>query len=207
MREQDWKKERGKWEKTIQYCNKFRKKINSQHGLYCYDQQLLNNKGVSALDPTRLTVDVSQRGLTGFEAFRSLMEKGIMAEMADYTGVVFIVTPYDEPEKLIHLENVLEELPAGKGIINYPLIPPMPQRMMSLRQAFFAEKKSIKLEHAIGHIAGTSIGVYPPGIPVLLPGDLITAEIVDYFIQCRQKGAELFGTYTGGVPVVEISSS
>ncbi|MHB1315522.1 MAG: aminotransferase class I/II-fold pyridoxal phosphate-dependent enzyme [Christensenellales bacterium] len=191
------------WDEMVNRCNEFREKINACKGLYCYDQKILSNKGVAALDPTRLTVDASGRGISGFRAFNCLMEQGIMAEMADDASVVFIVTPFDAAEKLCRLEKALQRLPWGNEATARMQMPPAAIRKMNMRQAFFERKTSVLLQQAAGKVAGVPAGIYPPGVSVLLPGDLITPEIIEYLQSWQRKGALLFGVDSSGIPVVE----
>ena len=195
-----------RWNITVDRCNELRNKINALHGLMCFGQNMHGENGVAAMDPTRLTVNVSQRGLTGFEANEFLLSQGIVAEMADYENVVFIITPHDEADKLLRLEKAFKKLPAGNKTENNPPVPPTAKRVIGMRRAFLGKKAYVPLHHAVGQIAGALVGIYPPGTCVLLPGDLITLEITEYLLGWQQKGGKLFGCRGNHIPVAETSA-
>ena len=69
-----------------------------------------------------------------------------------------------------------------------PIVSTLPQ------QAFYSDKESLPLEETIGRICGEFAMCYPPGIPILAPGELITREIIDYINYAKEKGCFMTGT-------------
>lgn len=132
----------------------------------------LRGKG---LDPGRLTLRVKD----GSNLARRLQERGIWPEMADSGHVVFIVTGADDMADLDRLEDALEELNPEEEDEIYSL-PPFPEITLSPRQALFAPARELPLYQCEGMIAGEQIAPYPPGIPVVAPGEVISKKHLAY---------------------------
>ncbi|MBD2101711.1 aminotransferase class I/II-fold pyridoxal phosphate-dependent enzyme [Leptolyngbya sp. FACHB-261] len=137
------------------------------------------------LDPTRLCVLLSDLALTGFDADDWLREQfGVVAELPSLRQLVFILSLGNTQTHLERLKAglvALEEFPKSQ-IQNAPLPAPptSPPLRLSPRQAYFAPAVAVPLETAIGAISAELLCPYPPGIPIVMPGEEITAEIVDY---------------------------
>lgn len=127
------------------------------------------------LDPMRLTLRVKN----GFQVQRDLHERGIWPEMADSGHVVFIITGSDSQADLDRLEQALEELSLENVEETYPL-PPDPELVMRPRQALFAQTKILPLVQCEGKVSGEQIAPYPPGVPVIAPGEVISKKHLAY---------------------------
>ncbi len=131
------------------------------------------------LDPTRLTLCVKD-GPT----FTKMMEqRNIYPEMEDGGHVVLICTPQDLEENFDRLEEVLEELRPDMGSCPPLPPPPMPKRVCSVRKALFAESERLPLRQCEGRIAACQVAPYPPGVPVVAPGEVISKKELAYFGQ------------------------
>lgn len=151
----------------------------------------INSRGVfralcgadrAAFDPTRLTVDMGTLG--GKRAAALLGEKyGVVCEMADRDRAVFIVTCADSDGDLERLDSALRALealaPSSGAQRAFPPVP-APVRVMSVRDAAFSPRRSVALSDAEGCAAAECIAPYPPGVPVLAPGERITAGLLGY---------------------------
>lgn len=143
-------------------------------------------RGLS-LDPTRLTLKV-QDG----PAFAKAMEdRGIFCEMSDGGHVVLICTCYDGDSAFCRLERALEELRPRMGDCPPLPAPPMPQAVLSPRQALFAPRETVPLEQAAGRTAACQIAPYPPGVPVVAPGERIEKKYLAYL---REIGYNIHST-------------
>lgn len=156
--------------------------------------------GKLALDRTKVTVNVSGWGYTGIQVGEALRQAGIAVELVDSCNVLFLVTYADAHEDfslaLEKIKGVFQRLEAARGSeASQPRPEPMPvtSSALGLRQVFYAPKKSIPLEAAIGEICGEQVSFYPPGIPVLLPGELITREIITYCQYMKGLGLPVSG--------------
>ena len=156
--------------------------------------------GFYHLDITRLTVNVTALGLTGLETddiFREKLE--VTAELPMLSHLAFIISIGNTKEdinKLIHAFKSLNHYFSSSSnclLSSSPhLLNPSPWKL-SPRDAFFAPKQTIKIEESIGEISGELICPYPPGIPVLMPGEMITREAIDYLKQIKQLGGMISG--------------
>lgn len=133
------------------------------------------------LDPLRLAIRCSD----GFDAQEKLEALGVYPEMADRRHLVFICTAADTPEDFYRLSAALAQVLRGQPSGPLPPLPPPPEPQVVLppRAARFAGKKSIPLARAAGEIAGEQAAPYPPGVPVLAPGERITKKTIAYLTQ------------------------
>ena len=127
------------------------------------------------LDPGRLTLRVKN----GFDLAHRLQKKGIWPEMADSGHVVFIITGADDMADLDRLEAALEELKPEGEEGGYPL-PPLPEIVVKPRQALFASARELPLNQCESMISGEQIAPYPPGVPVIAPGEIISKKHLAY---------------------------
>ena len=127
------------------------------------------------LDPGRLTLRVKD----GYRVERQLQEQGIWPEMADRGHVVFIVTGADNMEDLDRLEQALDGLDLEKDEMEYPM-PPAPEIVLRPRQALFSAVQMLPLEACEGQVSACQIAPYPPGVPVVAPGEVISKKHLAY---------------------------
>ena len=175
-----------------------REKINGIDGMVAVGKSLVGTAGVKALDTTRLIISAKELGLTGFELDRMLFEDyKIDVELSDYINVLAIVTFANIKEDLDRLINALADIAqkhkGGKVIQNEITLPPFPPHVMTPRQAYFSKKKDIPWSEARGAIAGEMIAPYPPGIPAVYPGEIVTDEVWEYIENYRVRGRHLHG--------------
>ena len=129
-----------------------------------------------SLDPTRFVLKVKD----GPAFAKALEKRGIYPEMEDGGHVVFICTAQDREEDFNHLEQVLEELRNMMGDCPPIPAPPVPEQVIPPRQALFAPSRVRVLEDCEGEIAACQIAPYPPGVPVVAPGEQITKKELAY---------------------------
>lgn len=168
------------------------------------------NCGVCERDPARIVIDVTGRGWSGYEAQAWLEERGVYVEMADTRRLVLITTPSDDPAWYERLMDALRDLPLqkhGKAQGGYAPAPRPPIRRMTLRDATFAALQSMPLESAAGRIASEPIGVYPPGIALVMPGEVLEDWVIKRLLKERAAGASLFGAQNGCVLIVREDES
>lgn len=153
-------------------------------------------------DPSKLLIDVHQWGLTGYEVEQLLNEHySIAVELSDQRGVLAVLNTGDTSEDI----DLLVSAFAGIARDIYPnqprMIPmrssgtaigPAPQ-VMTPREAYFADSEEVCLADAVGRITADLVTPYPPGIPVLLPGELITAEKAAYLLDLERIGQGTYG--------------
>ena len=126
------------------------------------------------LDPTRFVL----RSPDGFADQDRLAAQGIYPEMADRGHVVFILSCADGPSEFARLRAGLDALPRGECA--FPPPPPLPQAVLSPRQALFAPAEALALSQCVGRILAQQVAPYPPGIPVAAPGERLEKKTVAY---------------------------
>ena len=129
------------------------------------------------LDPLRLTLEVPDKG--GFALKRALEEEGIFPEMADADHVVFLFSVSNIPVDFDRLEAALARR-FVPGPIDRAALPPEPEQVVSPAQALLAPRQRVPLTESEGLVCGQQVAPYPPGIPVIAPGERITKKCLAY---------------------------
>jgi arginine/lysine/ornithine decarboxylase len=156
------------------------KKDITQIGYLCLD---LENT-----DSIRLTIYTESLGINGFYAYDFLYSKNIACEMADHKNIVLILSPQNTNEEFAYLISALKELSKQKSnqtFKNYPST--KTKALLSVREATFAKSKAEPLDHCEGKISAETITLYPPSVPVLIAGELITRDIIDVIREYNLK--------------------
>ncbi|MBP0727156.1 aminotransferase class I/II-fold pyridoxal phosphate-dependent enzyme [Bacillus sp. RG28] len=174
-------------EDTIRKAEKTREQINKILHLYCMGSEILESSAAVAMDPTKLLISVKGLGITGYKAEKWLRNRfNIEIELSDLYNILCIVTAGDSQEDLGTLVQALTELSnenkifADKRIDSSVLLPEIPSLELTPRDAFYAETEVIPFEQSVGRIIAEFVMVYPPGIPIFIPGEKITEENVMY---------------------------
>ena len=184
--------------KTVQFVNYAREEINRLGGYYAYGSELCNGDSFYAFDTTKLSIHTRNTGLAGIEVYDLLRDEyDIQIEFGDIGNILAIVTAGDrelEIERLISALSEIKRLYGGDptGMLNSEYIPP--DVALPPQQAFFAEKEAVPLRFSIGRVCAEFVMCYPPGIPILAPGERITEAIVSYILYAKEKGCSLTGS-------------
>jgi arginine/lysine/ornithine decarboxylase len=168
-------------------------------------------------DPTRLVVDVHRLGITGFEAERMLRHQfGIAPEMSDLLSVVCLITIGDAEEsidRLVAAFTALASTPRPARTVERPgcrsvgeVVAPGRQ-VLTPRDAFFARLQPVPLAEAVDEVIGEVVVPYPPGIPVLAPGELVSAAKVEYLRHVVAQGGLIRGAADPSLATVRIVDS
>ncbi|KLE14308.1 aminotransferase class I/II-fold pyridoxal phosphate-dependent enzyme [Clostridium sp. C8] len=187
-------------EKAIELCKYTRDEINKIPGFYCFGEEVLGKPGSYSFDSTKLTISSRELGITGFELDMILADKyHIQMELSDFYNVLAVGSFGDTKEGMDRLLSALKEISNdyyGKRepIQDFLDIPTIPRKILNPREAFYSNKTSISLKDSIGKISGEFLLAYPPGIPVLCPGEEITQEIVDYVHDLKRANLYVQGT-------------
>ena len=140
-------------------------------------------------DPTRLVIDAPQGGA---KLARQLQERGVDVEMHDLRRVVLILSAMDDAADVLAVARTLKEIPPVKAEIPaLPMIASIPARAMEVRPAVMADCENIPLAECAGRVAAVSAGLYPPGIPLVCPGEIVPEEVVSRLMQAKNQ--ERFG--------------
>lgn len=153
-------------------------------------------------DFTRMVIDVSGRGITGFRAEAALMQKGIGIECADERNIVLILTVMDMAGDFEALIYALRTLPLGVKNFTDEIQVLRSGMTYSPREANFKPRYYVPVIEAEGKIAAKSVFAYPPGVPLVVAGQEITEEIIELIIKYNKKGYNLVG-YNNKLCVVD----
>ncbi len=170
--------------------------INKIGGYSAYGRELVGKPGIYDIDELKLGIRVSDLGITGFEIYDKLYnEYNIQVELADTHNILAITSVGDTKtnmDKLVSaLRDIKEKLPQKKELDIEKIPFKNPKVVITPREAFYSNKKFIPIENAVGKIIAESVMIYPPGIPILVPGEEITQDIVKYVQFLKNKHAKL----------------
>ncbi len=175
-----------------------REEINDLGGYYAYGRELIDGDSVYDFDVTKLSVYTQGIGLTGIEVYDILRDEyDIQIEFGDIGNILAYISIGDRMQDIERLVGALEDIKrvyekdrndlyCGEFI--------QPELKLSPKEAFYGSKMSVPVKEAAGKISGELVMCYPPGIPILTPGELITEEIIEYIDYSREKGCSLMGT-------------
>lgn len=167
---------KNKYNYTVHLVQKFRNKINRNTKFIS-----LSEHENLRLDPCRLTINTAAAGLSGYEADHLLQKKNIFVEMSDDQYIVSIFTCNDTETDFQRFFSALMDLPIKQKNIPFKQeAPPVPLIRQSIRSALFGPREVISLKDAIGRISGQILAPYPPGIPIVAPGEEITEKHIAY---------------------------
>ena len=142
-------------------------------------------------DPAKLVVHFGHAGRSGLDAERELLQRGVAVEMADHNTLVAQVGLTDDPTTMSRLvEGILASLVGDPGPPRSVVLPAHapPPALMSPRDAFFADYEVVATDDAIGRISAELIAPYPPGVPVVVPGEEITSQALEALYRSLRAG-------------------
>ena len=185
--------------------------------------------GISALDMTKVTVNMKEWGISGVAAGEALRREKIAVELVDPQNVLFLVTYADWApvqwqdtvnricrtlQKLRPVRNPLEarsleqarilEKEAAEMEKAQQAELPVTEVAVPMREVFYGKKKAVLLAEAVGHICAEAVSFYPPGIPVILPGERFTNEIVEWCCLMKQQGLPVSGPADTSLQTVRV---
>ncbi|NCC87085.1 MAG: aminotransferase class I/II-fold pyridoxal phosphate-dependent enzyme [Clostridia bacterium] len=186
------------FKRVVELSEYAREEINQIGDYYAYSKELINGDSVFDFDITKLSVNTLDLGLAGIEVYDILRDDyDIQIEFGDIGNILAYISVGDKNYKNIErLIGALTEIRRlykkdKGGMLVHEYINPTVE--LSPQEAFYADKKSVLLEQSNGEICTEFVMLYPPGIPILAPGERITSEIIDYIVYAKEKGCVLTG--------------
>lgn len=177
--------------RIIYLTEEARKIINKMDGLYAFGKELIGEEGICGFDNTKLGINVKGIGLSGFEVYDILRDQyNIQVELADMDNILAIISIGDDEHSLNKLIKALECLSKlrGNALSNENSIyDHIPKAIMTPREAFYSDSISVPILESEKCISSESIMVYPPGIPIVAPGEEISIEIIEYINKLKEK--------------------
>ncbi|TYP49237.1 aminotransferase class I/II-fold pyridoxal phosphate-dependent enzyme [Thermosediminibacter litoriperuensis] len=186
-------------DRTIKLCEEARREMNRIEGIYVVGREVEGTEGCFAYDPTKLAINVRELGLSGFEVEKILKyEYHIQVELSDLYNVLAVGAIGDSDESLAALVDAVRDIAQKYGRKNVIKIaaslPENQELVVSPRFAFYSDKKVVPLEESEGEISAEMLMAYPPGIPIICPGERITGEVIEYAKALKAEGCHLQGT-------------
>ncbi|MEH6987951.1 aminotransferase class I/II-fold pyridoxal phosphate-dependent enzyme [Cytobacillus firmus] len=184
---------------TIDLAQSIRRRINEIDRLYCVGEEILETKAAHDYDPTKLIISVKELGMNGFDVENWLREHhNIEVEMSDLYNILCIVTPGDSEREADILVSALAELASERRgntekLETQVLLPDIPVLSLTPRDAFYADTELVPFDESEGRIIAEFIMVYPPGIPIFIPGEIITGENLRYIKTNMEAGLPVQG--------------
>jgi arginine decarboxylase len=186
-----------------------RRRLNQIPGVFCMGTDHVGKPGVAGYDETRVVITVKDLGYTGYEAEEILRTRnGVQVELADLFNVVALVTIGDTAQTIDRLVGGVRELATAQrpsdlqaphGVLKRRTaqggfaLPDIPQQVATPREAFLADHVEIPFQNSAGNVCAEVVTPYPPGIPILCPGEAITQEIIEYVQLELEAGVHMQG--------------
>ncbi len=184
--------------RVVEIATYARDEVNKIGGLYAYGKELINGNNVFDFDVTKLSIYTRDIGLAGIEVYDILRDEyGIQTEFGDLGNILAIISVGDSDQNIERLISSLSEIKRRymrdkAGMFDHDYISPIVE--LTPQKAFYSQKKMVKTQESNGLICGEFVMSYPPGIPILSPGERITNEIIEYIRYAKEKGCVLTGT-------------
>ena len=194
--------------KTVAFAEYARGEINALGGYYAFGEELCNGRDFFAFDKTKLSVHTRAMGLAGIEVYDLLRDEyDIQIEFGDIGNILAIITGGDRALEIERLVSALSEIKrlygrSPVGLYDHEYINPTVD--LPPQKAFYANRVSLPIEETAGRICGEFVMCYPPGIPILAPGERITRDILDYIAYAKEKGCSLTGPQDMNVERLEV---
>ena len=186
------------FEKTVEMAEYARQEINDIGGYYAYSRELINGDSIFDFDVSKLSIFTLPIGLAGIEVYDLLRDEyDIQIEFGDIGNILAYISVGDRKRDIERLISALAEIKrrfgkTGADMLSHEYISPIISE--TPRKAFYADKISLPLDEASGKVCTEFVMCYPPGIPILAPGELVTDEIIEYIKYAKAKGCQMTGT-------------
>lgn len=174
-----------------------RSEINSIGGYYAYCREIINENSIYDFDVTKLSVHTLDIGLAGIEVYDILRDEyDIQIEFGDIGNILAYISIGDRRQDIERLVSALAEIKRRyqkdkAGMLSQEYIDP--QLVVTPQEAFYAEKESLPIRDTAGRVCSEFVMCYPPGIPILAPGEKITLGILEYIEYAKMKGCSMTG--------------
>lgn len=190
---------RGKEEyaRVVELAEYARAEINQIGDYYAYSRELINGSSIYDFDVTKLSVNTLDIGLAGIEVYDILRDEyDIQIEFGDFGNILAYISVGDRKQDIERLVSALAEVKRRykrdkTGLLTQEYIEPMVE--VTPQEAFYAQKESVAIKDSVGRICSEFVMCYPPGIPIIAPGERITEKIVEYIYYAKKKGCSMTG--------------
>lgn len=197
------------FQKTLELAQYAREEINRIGGYDAFSSEIINGDSIFDFDRTKLAVHTRSIGLAGIEVYDLLRDEyDIQIEFGDIGNMLAYISVGDRERDIERLISALAEIKRRFGrekkddmLVREYICPDV---VCTPQEAFYAEKISLPLKESSSHICGEFVMAYPPGIPVVAPGERITQEVIAYIQYAKEKGCLLTGTKDLAVHSIQV---
>ena len=201
---------RGKksFNELIELAEYARCEINKIDGYYAFSSELIDNSSIYDFDKTKLSVHTLDIGLAGIEVYDILRDEyDIQIEFGDLGNILAYLSIGDRKQEVERLVSALADIKRRyqkdkTGMLSQEYIPPIVVK--TPQESFYAKKESLPLAQTKGRVCSEFVMCYPPGIPILAPGEMITDRIIDYILYAKEKGCSLTGPEDEGIQKLNV---
>ena len=178
-----------------------RGEVNGIGGYYAFSREIVNGRDVCAFDATKLSVHTLKIGLAGVEVY------DIQIEFGDMGNLLAIISVGDTRYNIERLVSSLAEIRRTRskepfGLWEHEYVAPVVR--LSPKEAFYAPRRPVPIRESVGEVSSEFVMCYPPGIPILAPGELVTREALDYILYAREKGSLVMGPQDMSLEVIHV---
>ena len=200
-------------QKSLDMATYLRNGVNGTTGYSVLGKEILGQPGAHGLDQTKVTISTKGIGITGTEAEKWLRQRRhIQVEMSSIYHLLLIVgagnTAFDINDFLSALQQlqawVQENNFTTKDLLTIHPVGTIPEMALSPREAFTAPITPLPVEQAVGRVSAETVANYPPGIPVICPGEVITKEVVEYLLMIREIGMHFQGCVDAKLQLIRV---
>jgi len=196
------------FDKVIDMAQYAREEINAIGGYYAIGEELINGEDIYDFDKTKLVIHTLPVGLAGIEVYDLLRDEyDIQMEFGDFGNCLAYLSVGDrvrEVERLVGALSEIRRLFGKEPVVSLPNNYIAPVVVLSPQEAFYADAEHVDFSSSAGRIAAESIMCYPPGIPVLAPGEKITEEVLDYLRYAQEKGCQITGAEDASLRTLKV---
>lgn len=196
------------YKKVLNLAEYAREEINKIGGYYAFGSEMVDGGAFYDFDRAKLSVHTRDIGLAGIEVYDMLRDYyDIQIEFGDIGNILAIISVGDTHLMIERLISSLAEIKRihkqpSAGMLDHEYI--SPQVVTTPKEAFYAHKKAVPIEKSAGMICSEFVMCYPPGIPILAPGEMITEEILEYIAYAKEKGCFMTGTEDVNINFVNV---
>lgn len=183
--------------KVIEMAEYARNEINSIGDYYAYSREIINGDSIFDYDVMKLSINTLDVGLAGIEVYDCLRDEyDIQIEFGDIGNILAYISIGDRHRDIERLVSALSEIrrrysKSKTGLMTQEYIEPIVE--VSPQEAFYGEKEMVAIEESAGRVSTEFLMCYPPGIPIVAPGERITDKILKYIIYAKGKGCSMTG--------------
>ncbi|MCH5194037.1 MAG: aminotransferase class I/II-fold pyridoxal phosphate-dependent enzyme [Oscillospiraceae bacterium] len=184
--------------KVLETASYAREEIGKIGGYYAFAEELINGDDIYDFDRTKLSVHTRDIGLAGIEVYDYLRDcYDIQIEFGDIGNILAYISVGDMWKDIERLVSAMAEIKRRfsgdkTGMLEHEYIEP--KVVLSPQEAFYGNTQMVPMAESAGRISCEFVMCYPPGIPLLAPGEMITEEILDHIRYSKERGCVMTGT-------------